>query len=115
VAAETGNDATDVGQVLARYAAAVASRQTSRIQAAYPGITGAEIDRWERLFASLGPRPQLKAFYDLEEDPDVKGDAADVVFTLTLEYGGERHPLPLRGILRRAAGRWELREVRSLQ
>ena len=113
--AETGNDATDVGQALARYAAAVASRQTSRIQAAYPGITGAEIDRRERFFASLGPQPQSKAFYDLEEEPDVKGDAANVVFTLTLEYGGSPHPLPMRGILRRAAGRWSRREVRSLQ
>ncbi|HET6228758.1 MAG TPA: hypothetical protein VFE05_01690 [Longimicrobiaceae bacterium] len=108
------DDAGQVEQALRRYAAAVESRQTSRIQRAYPGITPAEIDRWERLFASVGRNSALQARYEVEEAPDVKGDAATVVFTLTLEYGGAPHPLTLRARLERGADGWWLQEVRTL-
>jgi hypothetical protein len=53
-AAPTPQGITDA---VGRYAAAVQSRQTSRISRAYPGITAAEVDRWQRFFRPLGPDP----------------------------------------------------------
>jgi len=108
-------DEEQVEAAIARYASAVQSRQTSRIQRAYPGITASEVERWERYFQSMDAEGGVRATYAVQSGPEVQGNVASVVFMLTLDYGGSKHPLPMRAILGRSAGGWQLQEVRSLQ
>lgn len=109
----TRSDAVQVRQALDRYVEAVQSRQTSRIQAAYPGITQAEVERWERFFQPLSSPSDLRVSYDVEDGPDVNGDSATVMFMLVLDFGGVRHPQPMTAMLVRAGDGWRLQDVRS--
>lgn len=107
-----------ITEAIGRYAAAVQSRQTSRITRAYPGITPAEVDRWERFFRPLAPDAGLEARYEALSGPTVSGTRGEILFTLTLSYtdgAGKAAvmPLPLRAILEWTGGGWSLREVRS--
>jgi hypothetical protein len=109
-----------VEAAIARYASAVASRQTSRITRAYPGITPAEVDRWNRFFAPLGPDAGLRASHEVVSGPTLDGNRAEVIFTLTLSYQNpagapEDRSLPLRAVLRWTGTAWSLQEVRLLQ
>lgn len=109
-----------VEAAVARYASAVASRQTSRITRAYPGITPAEVDRWNRFFAPLGPDAGLRASHEVVSGPTLDGNRAEVIFTLTLSYQNaagapEDRSLPLRAVLRWTGTAWSLQEVRLLQ
>ena len=105
---------------IARYASAVASGQTSRITSVYPGITPAEVDRWNRFFAPLGPDAGLRASHEIVSGPTLDGNRAEVIFTLTLFYQNpagapEDRSLPLRAVLRWTGAAWSLQEVRLLQ
>lgn len=109
-----------VEDAIGRYASAVGSGRTSRIAQAYPGITPAEVNRWERLFAPLGRDAGLRAWYDVVSGPTINGDRAEVIFTLTVAYAngaGEpvERPLPLRARLRWTGSAWALQEVLLLQ
>lgn len=101
-----------------QYAQAVGSCQTSRISRAYPGITEAEMERWERVFRERCAGG-LRAAFTAESDPLIDGTRAELVFTLTLVSNGSagnevRQPLPLRALLEWRRGAWSLREVRTL-
>lgn len=109
-----------VEAAIARYASAVASGQTSRITRVYPGITPAEVDRWNRFFAPLGPDAGLRASHEVVSGPTLNGNRAEVIFTLTLSYRNaagapEDRSLPLRAVLRWTGTAWSLQEVRLLQ
>jgi hypothetical protein len=109
-----------IADAVARYASAVQSRQTSRISAAYPGITAAEVERWERFFRPLGTESGLQTRHEIVSGPSVQGTRGEVVFTLTLSYADASGrpvelPLPLRAVLEWTGREWSLREVRSLQ
>ncbi|HEX6371363.1 MAG TPA: hypothetical protein VF006_20765 [Longimicrobium sp.] len=109
-----------VEATIGRYASAVASGQTSRITRAYPGITPAEVDRWNRFFAPLGPDAGLRASHEVVSGPTLDGNRAEVIFTLTLSYQNpagtpEYRSLPLRAVLRWTGTAWSLQEVRLLQ
>ncbi|HYR12341.1 MAG TPA: hypothetical protein VEQ60_31430 [Longimicrobium sp.] len=102
------------------YASAVGSGQTRRIARVYPGITAAEVERWNRFFAPLGPGAGLQADYEVVSGPTLQGNRAEVIFTLTLSYtnaagapAGES--LPLRALLQWTGTEWSLQEVRLLQ
>ena len=109
-----------VEDAIGRYASAVGSGRTSRIAQAYPGITPAEVSRWDRFFAPLGRDAGLRAWYDVVSGPTIAGDRAEVIFTLTVAYAngaGEpvERPLPLRARLRWTGSAWTLQEVLLLQ
>jgi hypothetical protein len=109
-----------VEEALHRYTSAVGSGRTSRIAGAYPGITPAEVDRWERFFAPIRPDAGLRAWYEVVSGPSLHGDRAEVIFTLTIAYENAtgdavERPLPLRARLRWTGSAWALQEVLLLQ
>ncbi|WP_420130471.1 hypothetical protein [Longimicrobium sp.] len=110
--------AAGVEAAVRQYAQAVGSCQTSRVSRAYPGITEAEVLRWERFFRQ-NCGGGVRAGFVAEAPASVDGTRAELLFTLTLAYtdGTGRtveQPLPLRAVLEWRAGAWSLREVRSL-
>jgi hypothetical protein len=107
-------DAERIEAAIGGYAAAVQSRQIPRIRAAYPGITQAEVARWEELLIGVGTGNTLRVVYVLDDAPTVRGDEARVPFTLVLEFRGTRQLQPLRATLRRSGGGWRLEEVRLI-
>ncbi|HEX2189694.1 MAG TPA: hypothetical protein VHG51_12385 [Longimicrobiaceae bacterium] len=114
----TAPSADGVEAAVRQYAQAVGSCQTSRISRAYPGITGAEMDRWERVFRDRCGGG-LRTVFAAESPPAVNGTRAEQVFTLTLVSTGAtgsevRQPLLLRAVLEWRGGAWSLREVRTL-
>lgn len=109
-----------VEAAVAAYASAVASGRTSRIARVYQGITAAEVERWNRFFAPLGPRPGLRTEYEIVSGPNLTGTRAEVIFTLTLSYtdaagAPAQQSMPLRALLQWTGTAWSLREVRLLQ
>jgi hypothetical protein len=101
-----------------QYAQAVGSCQTSRLSRAYPGITEAEVLRWERFFRQ-NCGGGVRTGFVAEAPASVDGTRAELLFTLTLSYADGtgrtvEQPLPLRAVLEWRAGAWSLREVRSL-
>jgi hypothetical protein len=119
-AAPAAPTARGIEDAIGRYAAAVQSRQTSRITRAYPGITSAEVERWERFFRPLRPDAGLQARTEVLSGPSIQGRRGEVIFTLTLSYedaSGSRveTPLPLRGVLDWTGSGWTLQAVYSLQ
>jgi hypothetical protein len=110
--------ADGVEAAVRRYAQAVGSCQTSRITRAYPGITGAEVERWERFFrqnCGAGLRTEFVA----DGGASVDGTRAELLFTLAMAYTDPagravQQPLPMRALLEWREGAWSLREVRSL-
>jgi hypothetical protein len=108
-------DRQAVLDAVARYADAVESRQMGRIRAAYPGISSEEAGRWAEWFGRFTRGVDLAVSHSVSDGPSVQGDAATVVFTLTMRYQGQRHQVTSRGTLRRSGRGWTLQELRALQ
>lgn len=109
-----------VEAAIGRYASAVGSGETARIRRVYRGITAAEVNRWNRFFAPLGPRAGLRVSYEVVSGPILEGSRAEVIFTLNLSYTDPagtpmRQSLPLRALLEWTGTDWSLQEVRLLQ
>jgi hypothetical protein len=106
-------DRQRVRDAVARYADAVQSRDLARVRGAYPGISAEETERWADWFSRFGAGDRLAVSQSISRGPDVEGDRATIVFTLTLRYQGQRHPVTSRGTLRRAGDGWVLQELRA--
>lgn len=101
------------------YVAAVRSREVARLRSAYPGITPAEVARWQAQFQQLRDATDVQATRHVERGPEINRETASVIFTLTLRYttaAGEPKLLamPLRAVFRRKEGDWRLDEVLAL-
>jgi hypothetical protein len=101
------------------YVAAVRSQDVRRLRGVYPGITPAEVARWQSQFGRMRGADDVRVSYHIERDPAIDDDAATLIFTLTLRYtdvAGEPRviPMPLRALLRRAGSGWRLDEVLAL-
>ncbi len=102
--------AASVEGAIQRYAQALQSRDEARIRAAYPEITDRELARWRDHLGAGGP-----VSYTLQTEPEVDGDAAEIIFDLTLRASdGSPRPMTFRGLLAWENGGWRLREARSL-
>jgi hypothetical protein len=100
---------------VARYANAVESRQMDRIRAAYPGISGEEMERWTAWFSRFTPNVGLGVTHSVTDGPEIQGDVATLVVTLTMRYQGQRHQVTSRATLRRGGDGWVVQELRALQ
>ncbi|HKP76475.1 MAG TPA: hypothetical protein VJT67_13185, partial [Longimicrobiaceae bacterium] len=101
------------------YVQAIESCDIARLRRAYPGITPAEVSRWSAQFQRMQGASDVHARKSVERDPEVSGDTATVIFTLTLQYtdaAGEQRtiPMPVRAVLTRTGAGWRLSEVLAL-
>jgi ketosteroid isomerase-like protein len=101
------------------YVAAVRAQDLARLRSAYPGILSAEVARWRGQFEQMRGATGVQVQRSVERGPEINGDAATVIFTLTLRYtdaAGARRvvPMPLRAVLRRDGAAWRLDKVLGL-
>ncbi|HEU0051670.1 MAG TPA: hypothetical protein VFQ39_00790 [Longimicrobium sp.] len=102
-------------QVLTEYVAALGSRDIARVRRAYPNIPAANAKSWENWFNDprfpSNPRP-FPARYTLQQEPEIQGDEAKVLFSVTIELPGRRAwNIRSRAELRRVEGGWALQGV----
>ena len=103
----------EITAVLGRYARALESRSLSELQAAYPGMTGAQRRSWEQFFQNVQTMRANLTIADL----DVSGDVAQARIAGEYRYTSgsarrqENQPVSFRATFRREGGSWRLAAV----
>jgi hypothetical protein len=107
------NPRVEIGEVLARYARALESRDVTELQRAYPGLTSAQRQSWERFFRDVQDMRANLSIADL----DVKGDVAEARVTGQYQYNAagarrqETQRVAFHATFRREGGTWRLTAV----
>ncbi|GLC24513.1 serine/threonine-protein kinase [Roseisolibacter agri] len=112
-AASSANAASEIAESVARYARAISARDMGAVRAAYPGITGAQEQNFQRFFGSVR---ELRATFTLS-NLDVSGTTAEGKLTGTYEFvtsagQRERSPVSFQASFKRADAGWVLTAVR---
>ncbi|MDF2770655.1 MAG: protein kinase [Geminicoccaceae bacterium] len=103
----------DIGDALSRYARALESRDLAELQRAYPGLTPAQRQSWERFFRDVQDMRASLTIAGL----DVKGDVAEARVTGQYQYNAagarrqETQRVAFRATFRRDGGTWRLAAV----
>jgi hypothetical protein len=104
-----------IERALDRYARAVESRSIAELRAAYPGMTAAQQQSWERFFSAIRTVRAELALASL----DVAGDQAVAQITGRYEYtaagarGVDVQPVAFHATFRREGSAWRLSAVRQ--
>jgi serine/threonine-protein kinase len=111
--APAANAAAEIADAVARYARAISARDLGAVRAAYPSISGAQAQNFERFFATVR---ELQATFSLG-NLDVSGATAEGRLTGVYEFvtgGGQRQrsPVSFQASFRRAGDGWVLSSVR---
>ncbi|MGZ8455322.1 MAG: hypothetical protein ACXWZ4_01795 [Gemmatirosa sp.] len=109
----SANASAEIAETVARYARAISGRDLAAVRAAYPNITTAQEQNFERFFASVR---ELRATFTLR-NLDVSGTTADArlngVYEFVTSAGQrERSPVNFQAAFRRDGGSWVLSAVR---
>jgi len=105
---------TDIQKVVDEYARALESRDIEQVKRAYPGLTTAQQDSWQRFFDRVR---NLKASLSVS-GISVAGATADVLVSGTYEYDNagtgrpEQRPVTFRATVTRDANGWRLTTIR---
>src|SRR5438874_3498814 len=105
---------TDIQKVVDEYARALESRDIEQVKRAYPGLTAAQQDSWQRFFDRVR---NLKASLSVS-GISVAGATADVLVSGTYEYDNagtgrpEQRPVTFRATVTRDANGWRLTTIR---
>jgi ketosteroid isomerase-like protein len=103
-----------VEQLIGEYAAALQSRDVSRVRQAYPGLTAAQAQGWRDFFASVRNLRVSLTVTTLT----VAGDSAEALVGGLYEYDNattgraERRPVTFRATLTAQPGGWRLSAIR---
>ncbi|HEX7940311.1 MAG TPA: hypothetical protein VF488_00825, partial [Gemmatimonadaceae bacterium] len=107
------NPRADIGDVVARYARAIGSRDVAEVRRVYPALSADQQRGFEQFFRAVR---SLRADLTLS-DLDVAGAAAQARVSGAYEFVGndgksQRQPITFQATFSRAGGTWQLTSVR---
>jgi hypothetical protein len=98
---------------VSRYARAISARDLAAVRAAFPGITGAQAQNFERLFGSVRELRASFAVSELAVDgATADGRLAGAYEIVTSAGQRQRLPVSLQASFRRSGDAWVLSAVR---
>jgi ketosteroid isomerase-like protein len=103
------NPGTEIGELIARYARAISSRDIVAVRRAYPGLTAEQQKGFEQFFRSVR---SLRAAFTVSH-LDVTGATAEARVGGAYDFVGsdgksQHQPITFRATLRRDGGSWQL-------